>query len=234
MSKSTTSTPPSVQEVELVDFEPPASFTDTYFFPAFAQLQSEYHLGQPIYEEGETWCLLAEIDAASTSAGNPFCLVCHDRNGDNFIVGFDLSKGLRFTPSQFKVGYTIAIVYAKRVNFVDGTKGIRVADLAICHAFPHKLERLLEMNKTLCDYWETLDEEGRTRVCFGCNEEKRDLKECPDCPWYYYCNKGCQKLGEDRNRHSRDCEILRDRNFSTLLKINTREATDESRFEFLR
>lgn len=133
MSDSTTSSPAPASDAGDMDFEPPASLTDTYFFPAFAQLQSEYHLGQPIYEEGETWCLLAEIDAASTSAGNPFCLVCHDRNGDNFIIGFDLSNGLRFTPSQFKVGYTIAVVYAKRVNFVDGTKGVRVADLKTCH-----------------------------------------------------------------------------------------------------
>ncbi|TDZ35528.1 hypothetical protein C8035_v009170 [Colletotrichum spinosum] len=127
------------------EFDPPANFTDTYYFPPFSQLQSEYHVGQDLYEDGETWCLLAEIDAASTSAGNPFCLVCHDRSGDSFIVGFDLSKGMRFSPAEFRIGYTVAVVYAKRVSFVDGTKGIRVSDMATCHAFPYKLDRLIEL-----------------------------------------------------------------------------------------
>ncbi|KAI8251747.1 hypothetical protein K4K58_008408 [Colletotrichum sp. SAR11_239] len=176
MSDSTTSSPAPASDAEDMDFEPPASFTDTYFFPAFAQLQSEYHLGQPIYEEGETWCLLAEIDAASTSAGNPFCLVCHDRNGDNLIIGFDLSKGLRFTPSQFKVGYTIAVVYAKRVNFVDGTKGVRVADLKTCHE--------------------------------------------------------CMKAEKDRKRHNDDCNALKDPTMEALLRINTRDAMEDTPFEF--
>ncbi|KAL0933377.1 uncharacterized protein CTRU02_212340 [Colletotrichum truncatum] len=232
MPESTASSPASSGDGGEADFELPANFTDTYFFPAFGQLQSEYHVGQPIYEDGETWCLLAEIDAASTSAGNPFCMVCHDRHGDNFIIGFDLSKGLRFAPSQFKIGYTIAVVYAKRHNFLDNTKGIRVADLATCHAFPFKLDELLGVSKRLCDYWDTLDEDGRTKRCYACGKEARKLEECGSCSFFFYCNEDCRKVGWEEKKHKMDCQVLKDRNMKALLGISSRDTMEETRFEF--
>ncbi|KAF6835121.1 tannase subunit [Colletotrichum musicola] len=229
----TTPTPqPSLVEAEPKEYEPPAEFSDTYYFPPFVQLQSEYHLGQPLYEDGEHWCLLAEIEAASNKAGYPFCLIGRDRTGDNFLIGFDLRAGVRFVPGQFKVGQTIAIVYAKRFNFTDGTKGIRVADLSTCHGFPFKLDRLLSANKAVCEYWETLDEEGRTKTCHACGREAEDLKQCSECGLYFYCNEDCRKVGWDKKKHNLDCEILRDPKIQELLMISTRETTEDRQFKF--
>lgn len=87
------------------------------------------------------WCFLGEITYRLVF--NRLCLTVKDRRGEEVPTNFHLNSGgpRMFTPgmSNFPIhpnipkslteeGNTIAILYAERHNFMDGTIGFRIED----------------------------------------------------------------------------------------------------------
>ena len=70
------------------------------------------------------WCLLAEITSVEIFVR--LRLECKDKSGNEFIIAFYLENGDKPpNTSQYKVGRTIAILYAHKHTFLDKTRGVR-------------------------------------------------------------------------------------------------------------
>ena len=82
-----------------------------------------------MYHPTRHWCLLAEI----TDVGFFFRLrlLVRDCSGEQFPIAFHLEDG---TPDvhQYRVGHTVAILYAHQHGFLDMTTGIRQEESSTC------------------------------------------------------------------------------------------------------
>ena len=118
--------------VSLLIMSNTSNLRDERFFPPFSSCPADYEmdLGYYIssdslyYEPRHHWCLLAEIVEASQFFR--VRLVARDKQGGEIVVAFYIDREeaqpyLR----QYRVGDTIAILYAHRHNFLDGSSGIR-------------------------------------------------------------------------------------------------------------
>ena len=68
------------------------------------------------------WCLLAEIQHVEYFIR--LRLIVRDKSGHNFPIAFYLDDE-DVDSSQFRVGYTVAILYPHQHGFLDMTTGIR-------------------------------------------------------------------------------------------------------------
>ncbi len=108
----------------------PTDLRNTYHFPSFNACPefedmdfNYYHtLGGDFYRPNRHWCLLAEITQVENFIR--LRLLVKDRGGSTFPIAFYLN-GQGPDPSQFKLGHTVAILYAHRHGFLDTTVGIR-------------------------------------------------------------------------------------------------------------
>lgn len=117
-----------------------ANLEDRRYFPTFKQCPDENDVDLEFYESTngfmfeprKHWCLFAEIESADYLFR--LRLVARDRDGIRFPVAFHLEDGdSDFDLSQFRVGRTIAILYAHEHGFMDMTIGIRQEDaISIC------------------------------------------------------------------------------------------------------
>jgi hypothetical protein len=102
-------------------------------FPPFRSLPDIYENENTYYIQGQVsdeplmhWYFLGEI-TANASVVRPVFHV-RDREGKVVVVGLYLDDKSLYKASDYKVGNTICIMYAKRKQFLDGTVGIRVED----------------------------------------------------------------------------------------------------------
>ncbi|KAK1985999.1 hypothetical protein LZ30DRAFT_582942 [Colletotrichum cereale] len=163
-------------------------FDNPWFFPEFEKIDPDYGLiSSPFYDiqDGDHWCLFGEITDVSLMIR--VRLVVRDRENKPFVVAFypDNSDRPRLNSFKFKVGHTIALVYPRQHQFLDGTEGVRVEDLNTCHVFPAKLKDLFSINADLCDYTNTL---GDLKNCHNCGNKDKKLTKCGGCRFYYYCS----------------------------------------------
>lgn len=156
------------------------------------------------------WCLLGEITHVMQIGR--IRVEVRDRTGQVFPVAFYLDTGPPLDVRTFKVGYTIAVLYAKRHQFLDGTIGVREEELdnfkvtaipfifrlscrASEHAlmfveqvFPSSLERFLETNERLCDYKAKLEVAPEEKCCHACGKTEAVNNRCSKCSRYWYCD----------------------------------------------
>ena len=99
-------------------------------FPAFSSLPSDDDIDDDYYDCGahvpyRNWCLLAEIIHVETFMR--LCIDVRDREGEEFKVAIYTDKGAEMPPAgKYKMGHTVAILYAHQHPFLDGSSGIRL------------------------------------------------------------------------------------------------------------
>jgi MYND finger len=116
--------------------------------------------------------------------GRPFKIAFyHDREPTN---GFSFD--------QLRPGNTLAILYAERKTYMDGTDGVRQEDLDAVWVFKAPLAIVQEEVKKLLALADA-GEGDVEHICFGCGEadtsEKRHDK-CARCRHARYCSRECQ------------------------------------------
>ena len=131
------------------------------------------------------WCYLAEI---TEPRYHPFrtSVIVKDNVGTEHPIIFyyyDEIPGFRnpFAP-KFKVGHTIAILYAERKTFMDLSEGIRQESEEF-KVFPCSLEKLLFEIKNV----------SLKDSCYSCGKKDLKLSVCGNCKLSSYCGKDCQK-----------------------------------------
>jgi len=115
----------------------PTDLRNPRHFPPFSACPDEndmdldyYHsVGGYMYHPTRHWCLLAEITHVVHFLR--LRLLVKDHSGGTFPVAFYLEDG---TPdlSKYRVGDTVAILYAHQHGFLDMTVGIRQEESSAC------------------------------------------------------------------------------------------------------
>ena len=118
----------------------PQSFEDRNFFPSFHECPDEHEWDDRYYQDADPgnsdsaghyrkhWCLLGEIIHTENFIRPR--IVAKDNKGEEFVVAFypDNPDDMPRILKNFKVGNTIAIMYALTHMFLDMTTGVRVED----------------------------------------------------------------------------------------------------------
>ncbi len=110
-----------------------ADLRDERIFPTFSHCPDEggidpnfYTLIDGISKPNRHWCLLTEIVKIENIIRLP--LLTKDSSGEAFRVAFYLDGFIKLDLSKFKVGYTIAILYAQQYGFLDSSLGVKQED----------------------------------------------------------------------------------------------------------
>ncbi|TDZ24912.1 Histone-lysine N-methyltransferase SMYD1 [Colletotrichum orbiculare MAFF 240422] len=178
-----------------------ADFKNTWFFPDLERIDGPGQ-GTPFYdEEGDYWCLLAQINEADFLLRPR--LVVTDRQGNEFVVALyhDRRQDERLVPRKFKPGSGYNCV------------------------IPGSLSNIFRINEQLL----SLQNSTGTR-CHACGKSPEKLLKCGGCGYYHYCNADCQKNGWNEKEHKTDCRVLRDENFKKLLRFHEDDAGQNLRF----
>ncbi len=177
-------------------------------WPSFHELTEEeephvhYYTG---WEEGVLvpafhWCYVAEITAPQYHPLRPSPLV-KDHTGKEHPIVFYISDDLARSHKpfqEFKVGYTIAILYAKRKQLMDLSEGIRQENTEF-KIFKCSLEKLIQESKKL---------ELSSKECFACGKKDVKLLTCGKCKLVWYCGTDCQK-SHWKHVHKSLCEDMK-------------------------
>ena len=107
--------------------------------------------------------------------------------GEIYLVSFHLYN--RYTPSFFKwnnlkPGSTMYILYPKPHQFLDLSEGIRQENTGTIMVFPASQEMLTQ------EYCFVADDSPS--LCFGCGQQKEQLKRCSKCKLACYCFRDFQ------------------------------------------
>ena len=177
-------------------------------FPSFADLPHENELDLTYYKEAgddsfapsRHWVLFGEITSndafmrpevrlRTLSGEQGVNVIWYLDNGEeNPTRGFHPIKDRR-------LGATLAIMYAHRKMFMDGTEGIRQESLAACYTFMAPLavvrveaDKLLRGADVACI--------GGNKECFKCQVADTAAarhKKCGKCGRAAYCSVACQR-----------------------------------------
>jgi hypothetical protein len=109
--------------------------------------------------------------------------------GEDVSVRFFVDEDV--TPNTFKwldlqVGYTIAILYPDRREFVDGENGLRVDNVEMCYVFEAPLSAVQDEAQKLLN---SADAAARSELteCFSCGLKQTDMTVCSKCKKASYC-----------------------------------------------
>lgn len=76
---------------------------------------------------GRHWCFFGEIQ--SLDYYSRLVLHVHDRDGHKLPIAFYTEDKGTLVRGDCKAGYTVAVLYARRHNFRDGSWGVRIENI---------------------------------------------------------------------------------------------------------
>lgn len=88
----------------------------------------------------------------------------------------------------------MAILYATKKQFLDGSEGIRQEDLDSCYIFNTSLKNVQDEAQKLLNHADIESNENIKELveCFGCGVKSDVLSRCANCKLAKYCSKECQ------------------------------------------
>lgn len=101
-----------------------SNLRNTTTFPSFADMPHETEQVRP----GRHWCFLGEIESMDYFAR--LVLHVHDQAGRTLPIAFYTEDSGALIHGSCRPGYTVAVLYAQRRDFMDGSLGVRVEELA--------------------------------------------------------------------------------------------------------
>ncbi|KAJ6523332.1 hypothetical protein B0H19DRAFT_1276983 [Mycena capillaripes] len=175
------------------------------FFPAYEhcapyKAYSPKEEIQPLHH----WCYLGEI-VQDKSSPSRVALVVKDKDGECIQVVFQFNQNETF---DAKIGFTLAVMYAERHEFVDGSYGFRLEYPNFAKIFPCTLDTLLRINDDI----ESETPADSSQKCKACGKEEHPdtkyLLPCSHCLAASYCGTKCQVDGWEQS-HKHECEIFK-------------------------
>ncbi|KFY53223.1 hypothetical protein V496_07798 [Pseudogymnoascus sp. VKM F-4515 (FW-2607)] len=202
----------------------PTDFRNQTTFPPFNDLPSDKFTAtefdtssdETTHRPSRHWVFLAEIVDFFTLAR--LQMDVKDVDGTTVPLFFYTDgRGRELTPSKVQKGYTVAILYAQRHEFMFSEPGIRLEKSSNIKIFPTSLGNLLALNDQVQNF--SVEANGM-RTCHGCGKPSATLKKCAKCSLFWYCNRACQIRGWNEKGHKADCKILRDADLKGLFSPN--------------
>ncbi|KAG8528324.1 uncharacterized protein KY384_007242 [Bacidia gigantensis] len=123
---------------------------DAVAFPDFQSCPDEYTIDFQHYKTSDGsnftpsrhWCLLAEI--AQVEFFVRLRLTLRDKSGHHFPLAFYGEDTENVNPADYRVGYTVAILYPQQHGFLDMTVGIRQEYMKSIQVIPLSLTTILQ------------------------------------------------------------------------------------------
>ncbi|VDC08015.1 unnamed protein product [Peniophora sp. CBMAI 1063] len=204
------------------------------YFPSYRQLPFDNDINDlfykpskdGIYRPSHHWAFLAEIVEARIMRLPPSmnvititgdlgfqrpCYLVRDREGTEINVAFHtepVDMAIHgFDEKNYAVGNTMAVLYANRHCFMDGTEGLRIEELPIMKVIPCALETLLNVDPevattaTLCKRCGT--DNGKLLVCANCKIKYCSQWKCRHADWKAH-KAECAAIGLVREWRHRD------------------------------
>ncbi|KAI0858172.1 hypothetical protein F4860DRAFT_486977 [Xylaria cubensis] len=206
-------------------------------FPGFIDLPDENAIDMEFYKISNTgsyrprrhWCFLGEIVDFATLIR--LQMEIKDVDGTTIPLFFYTdNRGNELDPEQVQKGYTVAILYAERHQFMSFEVGIRHEDPRMIKIFPLPLHKLLALND---QFQQFSTEHDGIRMCHGCGKKAASLKRCGKCSSFWYCDKACQVAGWNEKGHKADCKLLKDPELRGLFIFNWDEFDNLVRFPLM-
>ncbi|KAJ8123774.1 hypothetical protein ONZ43_g350 [Nemania bipapillata] len=206
-------------------------------FPGFNDLPHENDIDLEFYMRGSRgsyrprrhWCFLGEIvDFTSIIR-----LQMEIKDVDDTKIPlyfYTEERGSELAPTQIQKGYTVAILYAERHNFLSFEVGIRHEDPQMLKIFPLPLHELLVLSDRFQQFSTELD---GIRMCHGCGKKAASLQRCGKCSSFWYCDRTCQLAGWNEKGHKADCKLLKDPDLRGLFGFNWDEFDNFARFPLM-
>ena len=180
------------------------------FAPPFSCLPHDNDINEIYYTPNffgvhspcRNWVFLGEITNTDYSMSSFLRnrVIVTDRSGRKNIPLFFYPESGVFDFRTLKVGHIIAILFAERHYFMDGSIGIRIENLEYVKVIPCSLTELTGLSE---QYSSSKD------ACWGCGQENKSLKKCGACKNAWYCNETCQRLDWGK-RHKKVCKAMAD------------------------
>ncbi|KAI1739551.1 heterokaryon incompatibility protein-domain-containing protein [Xylaria scruposa] len=206
-------------------------------FPGFIDLPDRNSIDPEFYRISNTgsyrprrhWCFLGEIVDFATLIR--LQMEIKDVDGTTIPLFFYTdNRGSELAPAQVQKGYTVAILYAMRHQFMSSELGIRHEDPRMMKIFPLPLHKLLALSDQFQQFSTELD---GIRMCHGCGKKAASLQRCGKCSSYWYCDKACQVVGWNEKGHKADCKFLKDPDLRKLFIFNWDEFDNYIRFPLM-
>ncbi|KAI0528336.1 heterokaryon incompatibility protein-domain-containing protein [Xylaria digitata] len=162
-------------------------------FPGFIDLPDENAIDPEFYKSSNTgsyrprrhWCFLGEIVDFATFIR--LQMEIKDVDGTTIPLYFYTDgRGSELAPARVQKGYTVAILYAERHQFMFSELGIRHEDPRMIKIFPLPLHKLLALNDQFQQFSTELD---GIRMCHGCGKKAASLQRCGKCSSFWYCDR---------------------------------------------
>ncbi|KAG6030570.1 hypothetical protein E4U19_000409 [Claviceps sp. Clav32 group G5] len=198
-------------------------------FCGYVDLPYTRGIGKGGSSKKRQWCFLGEIVDIGFFGRLKFEI--KDMRGRKVPLFFYTKGGGReLMRTQYKTGYTVAVLDALQHLFQFSPPGIRHEDPRMMKIFPLSLSRMLELNSQFRKF--AVRHQNDMRMCHGCgtNATARSMKRCGMCLSFWYCNKECQMAGWTAKAHKGDCKFLRDPDLRGLFLIKWDEVQDCVRF----
>ncbi|KAI0551613.1 heterokaryon incompatibility protein-domain-containing protein [Xylaria curta] len=206
-------------------------------FPGFIDLPDENAVDPEFYKSSNTgfyrprrhWCFLGEIVDFATLLR--LQMEIKDVDGTTVPLFFYTdNRGSELAPAQVQKGYTVAILYAERHQFMFSEPGIRLEDPRMIKIFPLPLNKLLALSDQFQQFSTAL---GGIRTCHGCGKKAASLQRCGKCSSFWYCDRACQVAGWNEKGHKADCRLLKDPDLRGLFVFNWDEFDNHIQFPLM-
>ncbi|KAJ7449995.1 hypothetical protein B0H11DRAFT_1743343, partial [Mycena galericulata] len=152
------------------------------------------------------WCYLGEI-VEDESSPIRVVLGVKDKDGEYVRVAFYFDDRKSFDYKNVKIGSTIAVMYAEKHYFLDGSYGLRLEHPKFVKIFPCGLKTLLRISDDI----ESEAPVDSAQKCKACGKEehpdKISLLRCSRCLGASYCGKECQTNAWNAG-HKRECKVF--------------------------
>ncbi|KAF8269766.1 hypothetical protein EI94DRAFT_892574 [Lactarius quietus] len=126
--------------------------------------------------------------------------------------------------SLTKKGNMIAILYAMRHDFEDGSIGFRIENANQVQFFPCTLERFLTLGDRILS--SDVSQSDGVQACYRCNSTAS--QRCSGCHVTWYCGEDCHVGDRSDGGHENDCKLLNE--VATLMKQDRKHCPKELRF----
>ena len=167
------------------------SFPSLDFISNYDEPSTLYHNYGDVIFPSRHWATYIEIkrDMSPMRPG----VIGFNQYGDKVQVHFYHDNGAKpttFTWDNLKTGYTMAILYPEKKQFMfGGTQGIRLEELDRCFIFKASLETVQKEAQKLLSDADMAAEGALELECFGCATKKASLSYCGACKLAKYCSK---------------------------------------------